>query len=88
MASMAPEQIQGKSRPASDQYWLGIVVYEWLTGDRPFHGSLTEVVGQQLTVPPPPLHEKVPTISLDVEQVVLKALEKDPQLAWRTVTRQ
>src|SRR5712692_6672667 len=32
----APEQISGKPRPASDQYALGVVVYEWLTGTRPF----------------------------------------------------
>src|SRR5437868_3000529 len=36
MAYMAPEQIQGKPRPASDQYSLGVVAYEWLSGDRPF----------------------------------------------------
>jgi serine/threonine protein kinase len=52
---MAPEQIQGKPRLASDQYALGIVVYEWLTGDRPFRGSLTEVVTQHLVTPPPSL---------------------------------
>ncbi len=39
-AYMAPEQIQGKPRPASDQYALGIVVYEWLSGDRPFQGQV------------------------------------------------
>jgi serine/threonine protein kinase len=33
---MSPEQIQGKPRPASDQYALGIIVYKWLCGDRPF----------------------------------------------------
>lgn len=48
MAYMAPEQIQGKPRPASDQYSLGIVVYEWLSGDRPFHSSLTELVGNAI----------------------------------------
>jgi serine/threonine protein kinase len=36
---MAPELIQGKPRPASDQYALGIVVYEWLCGERPFQGG-------------------------------------------------
>src|SRR5438270_9365796 len=41
VAYMAPEQLQRKPRPASDQYALGIVVYEWLSGDRPFHGSFT-----------------------------------------------
>ena len=46
VAYMSPEQIQGKPRPASDQYSLGIVVYEWLTGDRPFHGSFIERSGE------------------------------------------
>ncbi len=43
IAYMAPEQIRTHPRPASDQYALGIVVYEWLSGDRPFHGSITEI---------------------------------------------
>jgi eukaryotic-like serine/threonine-protein kinase len=79
MAYIAPEQIQGHPRPASDQYSLGIVVYEWISGDRPFHGSLTELVGQHLSVPPPPLREKVSTISPVIEQVVLTALAKEPK---------
>lgn len=77
MAYCAPEQIQGKPRPASDQYALGIVVYEWLSGDRPFHGSFTELVGQHLTVPPPPLRQKLPALSNSLEQVVMTALAKD-----------
>jgi eukaryotic-like serine/threonine-protein kinase len=85
MAYMAPEQIQGKPRPASDQYSLGIVVYEWLSGDRPFHGSLTELVGQHLSVPPPSLQEKVSTISSEVEQVVLTALAKDPKQRFASI---
>jgi serine/threonine protein kinase len=82
---MAPEQIQGHPRPASDQYSLGVVVYEWLCGDRPFHGTLTEVVVQHATVPPPPLRERVPAISPDVEQVVLTALAKDPKQRFGSV---
>ena len=75
---MAPEQIQGKPRPASDQYALGVVIYEWLTGARPFQGSFTEIATQHVLAPPPPLHEKIPDISPVFEQVVLKTLEKDP----------
>ena len=76
---MAPEQIQSHPRPASDQYALGIVVYEWLCGDRPFEGTLTDVAVKHIMIPPPPLHEKIPTISPGVEQVVMKALAKDPR---------
>src|ERR1700737_4914787 len=36
IAYMAPEQIQAHPRPASDQYALGVVAYEWLCGERPF----------------------------------------------------
>src|SRR5690242_14015684 len=43
---MAPEQIHGKSRPASDQYALGIVAYEWLSGQRPFTGTTVELITQ------------------------------------------
>jgi len=85
MAYMAPEQIQGKPRPASDQYALAIVVYEWISGTRPFQGSLTELVGQHLSAPPPPLQEKVPTVSPAVEQVVLTALAKDPKQRFASI---
>jgi serine/threonine protein kinase len=82
---MSPEQIQGKPRPASDQYALGIVVYEWLSGDRPFHGSFTELCTQHMFALPQPLSEKVPMIPHDVEQVVLTALEKDPHRRFENV---
>jgi len=82
---MAPEHIQGKPRPASDQYALGIVVYEWLCGRPPFHGDGLEILYQQISVPPPPLHSRVPAISPAVEQVVLQALAKDPQRRFSSV---
>jgi serine/threonine protein kinase len=82
---MAPEQFQGKPCLASDQYALGIVVYEWLTGTCPFHGSFFELATQHIFAPPPPLHEQVPSISPEVEHVVLRALAKAPQDRYASV---
>ena len=82
---MAPEQIQAHPRPASDQYALGIVVYEWLSGARPFQGTFSETVAKHLHVPPPLLREKIPTLAPEVEQVVLTALAKDPRQRFANV---
>ncbi len=82
---MSPEHIQGKPYAASDQYALGIVVYEWLCGDRPFHGSFTELCTQHMSAPPPLLREKMPTISPEVEHVVMMALAKDPTQRFANV---
>ncbi|EFH79868.1 serine/threonine-protein kinase [Ktedonobacter racemifer] len=75
---MAPEQIQAYSRAASDQYSLGIVTYEWLCGERPFSGSSTEILAKHMMAPPPQLRPKVPSLPVDVEQIILIALAKDP----------
>lgn len=53
---MAPEQICGKARPASDQYALAVVAYEWLSGSRLFQGkTAVEIAIQHLTQAPPSL---------------------------------
>ena len=83
---MAPEQIKGKARPASDQYSLAVVAYEWLCGTPPFDGSTSiEIAMAHLTDPPPLLRAKNTAVSSAVEQVVLKALEKDPQHRYASV---
>lgn len=75
---MAPEQIQGKPRPASDQYSLGIIIYEWLTGACPFKGSFPEIATQHMFATPPSLRVAYPLLSPDVERVVMVALSKNP----------
>ena len=82
---MAPEQIRGKPVFASDQYALGIVVYEWLCGVRPFDGPYWLVASQQELIPPPPLREKDPSLPEAVEAVVLKALAKEPEERYVSV---
>ncbi len=82
---MAPEQLKGYPRAASDQYALAVVVYEWLCGQHPFEGSATEVMVKHLSMPPSPLREHVPTIAAEVEQVVLRALAKDPKERFASV---
>ncbi|HLJ34901.1 MAG TPA: serine/threonine-protein kinase [Ktedonobacteraceae bacterium] len=85
IAYMAPEQIQSQAGVSSDQYALGIVVYEWLCGTRPFQGSFAEVAVKQTLAPTPSLREKLPTISADVEAVVMKALDKNPHARFSSV---
>lgn len=85
VAYMAPEQIQGKPRAASDQYALAVVVYEWLTGDRPFHGSFTEMCTQHIFAPPPSLREKAPALPHHIDLVVMQALAKDPQQRFENI---
>ncbi len=83
---MAPEQIQAHPRPASDQYSLGVIVYEWLSGDRPFSGTFTEIAVKHMMTPVPPLRERIPTISPEVEQVILTALAKDPTQRFSSIS--
>ena len=83
---MAPEQIRGKPRPASDQYGLGVIVYEWLCGACPFQGTFTEMYSQHMLAVPPSLRARIPSISPDVEQVVLTALAKEPEQRFASVS--
>jgi len=79
IAYMAPEQIQAHPRSASDQYSLGVVVYEWLCGERPFHGSFKEIAIKHALVAPPSLRKRRSSIPAIVEETVFKAMAKDPK---------
>ena len=79
IAYMTPEQIQAHPHQASDQYSLGIVVYEWLCRGRPFSGTFTEIAAKHMITPPPSIRSRQPIFPIPVEEVVLKALSKDPK---------
>ncbi len=82
---MAPEQIQRKPCAESDQYALGVLVYEWLCGEPPFRGSLFEVLSQHLYQPPPSLCARLPFLPPAVEDAVFGALAKEPHARFASV---
>ncbi len=88
-AYMSPEQIRGENpTPQTDIYALGIVLYEMLTGgERPFIGDHSQITGntsekvrwEQQNLDPPTLRQYNPNIPLELDAMVMKCLEKDPQ---------
>lgn len=82
---MAPEQIQGRPGAASDQYALGVTVYEWLCGECPFTGAFYEVMMKKSIEAAPSLRQKAPSLPPVVEQVVMRALERDAQRRYPTI---
>lgn len=82
---MAPEQFRNESRPASDQYSLGIVVYKWLCGSTPFSGNPIQLAYQHRDVMPLRLRDENPSLSPSIEQVVMTTLAKDPARRFASV---
>lgn len=79
---MAPEQAisSAAASPQSDFYAVGVTLYEMLTGQRPFEAAnLSDVALKQMGEQPRPPRALRPTISRELEAVVLKTLSKTPE---------
>jgi len=79
-AYMAPEQLEGRlATPASDVYALGLIIYEMITGVRPFQGDtpLSAAVKRLSETPVPP-RKLQPQLSPVWESVILRCLEREP----------
>ncbi len=78
---MSPEQINGKPVDArTDVYALGVVLYQMLTGDVPFHSTTIQgLLFQHVYTPPVPMREINPYLPEILGLIATKALAKDPQ---------
>lgn len=83
---ISPEQVRGKRGDGrSDIYALGVILYEMLTGETPFEGSNPfTIMNDRLVNNPIPPRERNPEITPELQEVIYRALEREPQDRYST----
>lgn len=84
-AYMAPERYTGGAvGPRCDLYSAGVVLFELLSGRKPFNGGLTEIIYQICHVAPATVSSLEPSVPMEFDALIAKALAKDPDSRFQT----